>query len=136
MGWVWATLGAIVLLVCVLAVYYAIRIRTIAHRIGSFECAFRQTNSDGWTAGIAAFRTDRLDWYRLVSLRWGPTYSWRRTEMEVKSTIPRGSDEAAQVYELECHYKKHHFILAMRAGDHSGFVSWIEGAPPHARSFY
>ncbi|MBO3724806.1 DUF2550 domain-containing protein [Actinomyces bowdenii] len=127
-------IGAIVLLIAA----FLIRLRFLAGQVGSFECAWRSSGGSRWFSGVAAFRHDSLDWYRLISLSLRPTRSWCRLELELRSARRRRAD--SRVIDLECAQVPqdpmdssrvpHTFELAMMEESHSALVAWVESASP------
>ena len=67
------TVLALALLV-LLALLFVVRLRSVAGRLGSFECAWRPSHTTRWSSGVAMFTNDALRWYRLMSLAASPTY--------------------------------------------------------------
>lgn len=131
-----STIIAGVLTVAALAaVYFIVRLWVKNHQVGAFECAYRRDFSAGWTAGMAHYELGRLEWYRLVSFRWGPDRAWDREAIEINKVSYRGEGEGA-VVEVHCTSRESRFILALRRSDYNGLVSWLEGAPPHSEIFF
>lgn len=136
MSGTWAAWGMVAVLVLatalVLVSVFAVRVRRIAGRVGSFECALRRPRARDWTSGIACFGAGRVDWYRLVSLSGRPSRSWRRERLEVlqRERRPRPGGEG-HVMEVRCRYDGEEFDLAMVRESFAGLVSWLESAPPH-----
>ena len=121
-------LGALVLLGVVALLLYS-RVRALARRVGSFECALRRPGSADWTSGIAGYGVNRVDWHRLVSLAPRPASSWSRNRLHVLAHTGR-EGSTATVVEVRCRYGDEEFELAMVRGAFAGLVSWLEAAPP------
>ena len=49
---VWTAAGAAALVVLVLTGVFIVRLRYLAGRVGSFECALRRPGRTRWTSGI------------------------------------------------------------------------------------
>lgn len=123
---------ALALVLAALVVAFATRVRRLARRVGSFECARRLPGARDWTSGIATFGAGRLRWHRLVSLSPGPVASYERRDLEVVERRPRGPDGG--VVEVRCRYRGTEIELAMRTDSHAALVSWLEAAPPQERT--
>ncbi|MEK8228150.1 DUF2550 family protein [Oerskovia sp. M15] len=68
----------------------ALRLRAIAHRVGSFECSVRPMGAgqSSWSLGIAHYGVGRIDWWRCWSLSLRPARSWRRQDLMISSGAP------------------------------------------------
>ena len=75
---VWAAAGVIALVVVVVAGVFILRLRHLAGRVGSFECALRRPGRGRWASGIATFGNESVEWMRLVSLSVRPGRSRAR----------------------------------------------------------
>jgi hypothetical protein len=88
----------------------------------------------GWHFGVGRYRGNELAWFRLTSLRPGPTVVVDRTELEiVDRRIPAGPEayvipHGASV--LLCRIRGIEMELAMAPGVLTGFLSWLEATPP------
>lgn len=110
--------------------FYILRVRSIASRVGSFQCQYRPDASSGWTSGIAVYRANTLDWYRLVSLSTKPDRSWDRIGMGVTTISNAKDDDRNSLMCIGITSGIYRAQLAMTASDYSGLVSWAEAAPP------
>ena len=94
----------------------------------------------GWHFGVGRYRGDQFAWYRLTSFRPGPTVVVHRTDLEiVDRRIPEGAEtyalpQAASV--LHCRAGNLDLELAMAPGVLTGFLSWLESAPPGRTTGY
>ncbi|WP_418607106.1 DUF2550 family protein [Georgenia sp. SUBG003] len=123
------------LVAVLLLALFAVRVRRLAHRIGSFECALRPPGRRDWTSGIAVFGVGRVDWYRLVSLSLRPDRTFARADLEVRERVHRSPDGKGQVTEIRCGQPGKEVDLAMRRDSLAGLVSWLESAPPRGDYF-
>lgn len=123
------------LVAVLLLILFVVRVRRLAHRIGSFECALRPAGRREWTSGIAVFGVGRVDWYRLVSLSMRPDRTFARGDLEVRERVHRASGGANQVSEIRCGLPGGEVHLAMRRESLAGLVSWLESAPPRGDYF-
>ncbi len=100
----------------------------------------RRDASVGWHAGVARYRGDRLDWYRLTSLRPGASLALDRTELEI---LGRRSPAGAESYVmpaassvLRLRSQGVDVELAKSVGVLTGFLAWLEAAPPGRSTGY
>jgi len=88
----------------------------------------------GWHFGVGRYQGDEFAWFRLTSLRPGPTVVVDRTELEiVERRTPSDADayvlpQSASV--LSCRLRGVELELAMPIGVLTGFLSWLESVPP------
>ncbi len=94
----------------------------------------------GWHFGVGRYRGDELAWYRLTSLRSGPSTVLDRMELEI---VERRSIAAAEVYAIPqadsvlcCRSHGSEVEIAMSPGVLTGFLSWLESAPPGRTTGY
>ena len=125
---VWTAVGAAALVVLVLTGVFIVRLRYLAGRVGSFECALRRPGRTRWTSGIATFGGESVEWIRLVSLSVRPRYHFERAGIELGKARHRGVD--GHIVDVECTYRGEHFDLAMIEDSHSAMVAWLEAAAP------
>jgi Protein of unknown function (DUF2550) len=128
-------LVVLALVAVLLLILFAVRVRRLAHRIGSFECALRPAGRREWTSGIAVFGVGRVDWYRLVSLSLRPDRTFARGDLEVRERVHRPPGGADQITEIRCGLPGGEVDLAMRRESLEGLVSWLESAPPRGDYF-
>ncbi len=136
--------GALLLLVCLCLGYLAVR-RVRLMRGGGVDLCLRRRPASvstfaardlaaGWHFGVGRYRGDEFAWYRLTSLRPGPTVVMDRTELEILGRrAPLDAEsyaipQAASV--LRCRTGTNGVELAMASGVLTGFLSWLEAAPP------
>ena len=88
----------------------------------------------GWHFGVGRYQGNELAWYRLTSLRPGPTTVLDRLELEI---VGRRTPAEAEVYAipqadsvLSCRSRGADLEIAMAPGVLTGFLSWLESAPP------
>ena len=85
--WMILTIGIIALVL--LTGGFLVRLRYLAGQVGSFECAMRLPGGQRWLSGVASFRLDSLQWYRLMSLSTRPSRVWRRLDLELSAAKRR-----------------------------------------------
>ena len=133
--WMILTIGIIALVL--LAGGFLVRLRYLAGQVGSFECAMRLPGGQRWLSGVASFRLDSLQWYRLMSLSTRPSRVWRRLDLELSAA--RRRREQGRVVEVHCvdaTAVSDGFDLAMMEESHSALVAWVESAAPEQPSLY
>lgn len=96
--------------------------------------------SAGWHFGVGRYRGDELAWYRLTSLRPGPSSILDRLELEI---LTRRDPAPAESYAIPqatavllCRAGGSDVELAMAPGVLTGFLSWLEAAPPGRSTGY
>ncbi|WP_199042272.1 DUF2550 domain-containing protein [Glycomyces salinus] len=111
--------------------------RSALSRYGSVAMAARISRrmpGRGWAPGFAVYESGTLRWYRMFSLALGPRYTLARTDLEVSERRePVGGE--AQIFPpdvaiLLCKSSRGEFELAMTDSAITGFLSWLEAAPP------
>jgi hypothetical protein len=128
---------AIVLLLVVLLLALFVRRRWLQRDGGTFECCLRpggQPPGKGWAVGLARYQRDAIEWYRLFSLspRAGNTVSRRGLSVRSRRR-PEGPESfvlPAGAVIIECSSAGRVVELAMSEGALTGFLSWLEAAPP------
>ena len=133
--WMILTIGIIALVL--LAGGFLVRLRYLAGQVGSFECALRPRGAQRWLSGVASFRLDSLQWYRLMSLSTRPSRVWRRLDLELSAA--RRRREQGRVVEVHCvdaTRSPEGFDLAMMEESHSALIAWVESASPEQPSLY
>ena len=134
---VWMVVALVVLVLVLLIGGFLARLRYLAGQVGSFECAMRLPGGQRWLSGVASFRLDSLQWYRLMSLSTRPSRVWRRLDLELSAAKRRR--EQGRVVEVHCvdaTAGSDGFDLAMMEESHSALVAWVESAAPEQPSLY
>ena len=134
---VWMVVALVVLVLVLLIGGFLARLRYLAGQVGSFECALRPRGAQRWLSGVASFRLDSLEWYRLMSLSTRPSRVWRRLDLELSAA--RRRREQGRVVEVHCvdaTAGPDGFDLAMMEESHSALVAWVESASPEQPSIY
>ena len=88
----------------------------------------------GWHVGVGRYQGNEFAWYRLTSLRPGATAVLERTGVEI---VERRRLVAGEAYVLpnaasvlRCRLGDREIELAMTPGVLTGFLAWLESAPP------
>ena len=134
---VWMIVALVVIVLVLLIGGFLARLRYLAGQVGSFECALRPRGAQRWLSGVASFRLDSLEWYRLMSLSTRPSRVWRRLDLELSAA--RRRREQGRVVEVHCvdaTAGPDGFDLAMMEESHSALVAWVESAAPEQPSLY
>jgi hypothetical protein len=137
----WAGIGLLVPLL-VLALLF-VRRSVIARRGGTVEVSLRLSTlipGRGWSSGLGRFSGDDLRWYRVFSFAPRPRRVLHRKELAVQSRRrPDGPERLALPADwviLRCHGPHTMIEIAMAETTLTGFLSWIEAAPPGAASMH
>jgi Protein of unknown function (DUF2550) len=132
-------------LVGVVAVFVALCIlfirREVIARGNTIELSMRLStymDGRGWSPGIARFVGDELRWYRVFSLAFRPRRILNRQVVSVKKRRkPDALEERAlpgPMVVLTCVTQREPVEIAMAETTVTGFMSWLEAAPPGAAS--
>ncbi|MEZ0065952.1 hypothetical protein ABIA32_001961 [Streptacidiphilus sp. MAP12-20] len=135
-----------VLLVCLLGLgAFAVRRRLIQRPGGTFDCSARlsvpesavEAEGKGWIFGIARYNHDAVEWFRVFSYAPRPRRVLQRSLIEVLSRrTPEGQEELALLsgaVVLHCSHAGEPLELAMSEDALTGFLAWLEAAPPGQR---
>jgi hypothetical protein len=130
----------LLLLACLCLGYLAFR-RVRLMRGGGVDVCLRRRparlsrdGTAGWHFGVGRYRGDELAWFRLTSLRPGPTVVVDRNELEIVDRRTPVNPEAYVIPQgasvLHCRLNGVELELAMAPGVLTGFLSWVEASPP------
>jgi hypothetical protein len=120
-------------LVVALVVAFLLRRRFLLSGLGAVTMWLRPSGSTRWSVGVAWYGGDALLWYRALSLSVRPQQRLCRAEFRVESRRRvRREDVAlpADVVVLSCATAAGPRELAMDPSTVTGFLSWVESAPP------
>jgi hypothetical protein len=123
----------LVTLVVVLAVAFLLRRRLLLSGLGAVTMWLRPVRSPRWSVGVAWYGGDVLLWYRGLSLAVRPHERLSRADIEVESRRSPGRDDLAlpsDVVVLTIKTPEGPRELAMDSSTVTGFLSWLEAAPP------
>ncbi|MGY1793459.1 DUF2550 domain-containing protein [Geodermatophilus sp. SYSU D00525] len=121
------------LLVVVLVVAFLIRRRLLLSGLGAVTMWLRPAGSSRWSVGVAWYGGEALLWYRALSLSVRPQQRLCRTEVAVEGRRAPGPDDVAlpdDAVVLTCVTGSGRKELAMDPSTVTGFLSWVESAPP------
>ena len=125
--------GAVALALVLLALRRRVLLRPAGAIDMSLRTRFGRIGS-GWALGVGRYAGDDLLWYRLFALTVKPARSLSRSELQVVGRrLPTGAESwavQAGAVIVECRDEAGPVQLAMSAGAVTGFLSWLESAPP------
>jgi Protein of unknown function (DUF2550) len=131
-GW----LIALVLVVLVLtAVAVATRRALIERGGGTVECGLRR-DDHSWRLGVASYQLDELRWHLVFGFLLRPDEIFPRRTLTVVSRRPPDTAETARlgpdmvVVECRAGERDEPMELAMSESALTGFLAWLEAAPP------
>ncbi|MBT2383199.1 DUF2550 domain-containing protein [Streptomyces sp. ISL-11] len=137
--------GILVLLVLVGLFVFGLRRRLIQRSGGTFDCSLRwdvpergpAPDGKGWVYGVARYNSDRIEWFRVFSYAYRPRRLLERASIEVlERRPPLGDEELALLSDavvLICSHRGTRLELAMSEDALTGFLAWLEAAPPGQR---
>jgi hypothetical protein len=124
-------LAAAALLVVVVA--FLLRRRFLLSGLGAVTMWFRPEGSPRWSLGVAWYGGDALLWYRALSLSVRPHQRLCRANFQVQRRRGATREDVAlpsDVIVLTCSTGEGIRELAMEPSTVTGFLSWVESAPP------
>lgn len=129
-------LTAWILIVAVLvpALYLAVqatRLMAIRRPGGAVVCSLRQDGDERWRRGVAAYRTDRLYWFRSRGVGLRPDAAFDRRGMQLVARHDDGEADARQtvVVRFETGADGAPVWLAMSSDALTGMLAWLEAGP-------
>lgn len=136
--WIGGLLAAIVLAVVLVFVLVSARRWLFERAGGTVECSLRTVPASGapdaWRLGIGRYKGDELHWHRIFGLRTRPRQVIHRRGLIVAGRrVPEGDEANAltpAAFVIELRDGDLTVELAMSAAALTGFLAWIEAAPP------
>ncbi|MEU7279524.1 DUF2550 domain-containing protein [Streptomyces sp. NPDC045431] len=137
--------SAVVVAVVVIGLFlFGLRRRLIQRSGGTFDCSLRwnvpeeaDLSGKGWVYGVARYSGDRIAWFRVFSYAPRPRRLLERSGIEVLARrMPEGEEELALLSDsviLGCLHHGTRLELAMSEDALTGFLAWLEAAPPGQR---
>ncbi len=130
----------VAVLVCA-ALFLRLRRILVCRSGGIINMSVRVTtmlDGRGWSPGFGRFRGDQLRWYRTLSFAVRPKRVLSRHALTVqRRRHPQGQETLALPGDwiiLSCHNGEVPVEIAMSTATLTGFLSWLEAAPPGAAS--
>ena len=134
-------IGIIVLLLLAALAILFFRRAAITRGGGTIDVSLRLTtlvSGRGWSHGLARFAGDELRWYRVFSFSPRPRRVLSRRELAVQGRRQPDGVELltmpADWVVVRCVGRRSSVEIAMARTTLTGFLSWIEAAPPGAAS--
>ncbi|MFD0317321.1 DUF2550 domain-containing protein [Streptomyces flavalbus] len=138
-----AVCGSVVAVVVLGLFVFGLRRRLIQRSGGTFDCSLRwdapeqDDTGKGWAYGVARYNGDRVEWFRVFSYAPRPRRTLERSAIEVAGRrVPAGEEELALLSDaliLTCVHRGTRLELAMSEDALTGFLAWLEAAPPGQR---
>ncbi|MFD0883535.1 DUF2550 domain-containing protein [Streptosporangium algeriense] len=127
----------VLIVVALLAALLASRVLILTRSRGSVLCCLRPMSGErGWRVGVARYADGQLNWIPLIGLLPRPRHVIVRRGLVISGRRRIGPDEFYGFIEgvtaLECRNEREAFELAMGYRALTGFVAWLESAPPSA----
>jgi hypothetical protein len=122
-------------LLVILAVVFLLRRRFLLSGLGAVTMWLRPPGTPRWSVGVAWYGSDVLLWYRGLSLSVRPQQRLGRADLRVESQrTPTREDLAlpTELVVLACATSEGPRELAMDPSTVTGFLSWVESAPPES----
>jgi hypothetical protein len=105
--------------------------------VGSFACSVRlggAANRKGFAYGVGRYHGDRVEWFEIFSFSPKPRHVFARHDLQLKGRRPARAEEAhglpASTMVLECAHAGTLLEFAMTPDTLTGFMAWVEAAPP------
>lgn len=126
----------VVLLACLPLMW--LRRRWLSSQGGLFDCAL-QVREGAWALGMARYRGDNLEWYRVFSVSFRPrvtfnrretTWQARRTPSAEESTLLFTDHEVVTLRGVDRGGQPRPWQLAMGPASATGLMSWLEASAP------
>jgi Protein of unknown function (DUF2550) len=139
--------GTVVTLALLGLFVFGLRRRLIQRAGGTFDCSLRRpagvdaepsaNSGKGWVYGVARYSGDRVEWFRVFSYAPRPRRVLERSAIAVlHRREPIGQEELALLSDsvvLACEHRGVRLELAMSEDALTGFLAWLEAAPPGQR---
>jgi len=142
--WQWAAdaVGAALLLLLLWFVALLMRRRWLSRSGGTFELSLRARSSygprgratSGWVLGVGRYSGDALEFFRIFSISPWPLQVLQRDQLEYAGQRQPSQGESQLLYAghviIACVDREGAVELALSPRALTGFVAWLEAAPP------
>ena len=128
-----AVLVLVGLLLVALVAAFLLRRRFLLSGLGAVTMWVRQPGAPRWAVGVAWYSGDTLLWYRALSLSVRPNRRLVRSQFQVDARRKPNRDDLSLPCDsviLTVRTGAGPQELAMDSSTVTGFLSWIESAPP------
>jgi hypothetical protein len=138
-AWEWLidSAGVVLLLPLLYAGALVVRRRLLSRNGGTFEFSVRVRPGRagrGWVLGVGRYTGSTLEWFRIFSLAPRPKFTYRREELAFVSRRDPEGVEAFSLYSghivVTCRTPSGLLEVAMSPSALTGFLAWLEAAPP------
>jgi hypothetical protein len=138
--WLADSTGVLLVLLVLYGLALVLRRRWIARHGGTFEFSVRVRSGRGgrgWILGVARYTGGNLQWFRIFSLSPRPRFTYRRADLEFVGRRDPAGMEAYSLYSghivVTCRTPAGLLEVAMSPDALTGFLAWLEAAPPGRR---
>jgi hypothetical protein len=124
------------ILIGALVVAFLLRRRFLLSGLGAVTIWLRPEGSPRWSVGVAWYGGDTLLWYRALSLSVRPQRRLQRAGFSIEGRRRAAPEDLAlpgDAVVLACRTCAGVQELAMDPATVTGFLSWVESAPPADR---
>lgn len=147
--WVTWLLVAILVVAVAAAILIALRRVLLERGGGTVECGLRRVPDQNWHLGLAGYQPDELRWFNVFGVRFKPEAVFARSSLSIMSRRPAAAAEIASLgpgaVVMECRVgptgadgrgegrraRDGGMVeLAMTEAALTGFLAWLEAAPP------
>ncbi|QYC39232.1 hypothetical protein Nocox_08035 [Nonomuraea coxensis DSM 45129] len=119
--------ATVVVLAVLLAALVVPRVVMLTRSRGNVPCRLR-VGDRGWRSGVARYADGELHWIPLLGVRLRPRHAIARRGLVVSARRELGDG----LYAVDCSGTTRDVSLAMSADALTGFLAWLESAPPSA----
>lgn len=141
--WQWLAdiVGVLLLLALLWGIALVVRRRVISRHGGTFEFSVRVRSGRagrGWVLGVGRYSGGDLEWFRIFSVNPRPKLTFHRAELDYVGRRDPGGVESYSLYSghviVTCRTPSGPLEVAMSPEALTGFLAWLEAAPPGQRS--
>jgi hypothetical protein len=126
-GWILGAFALFLLLAVCAAVTQAARVAAIRRPGGAVECCLRREADTRWRRGFAAYRTDRLCWFRSYGVRLRPDAVFDRQTL--RPVARHAQDGRLSLVQFDTGAPGETLWLAMSPDALTGLLAWLEAGP-------
>ena len=138
--WLVDSVGVLLFLLLLYGLALVVRRRWISRNGGTFEFSVRVRSGRagrGWILGVGRYSGDLLEWFRIFSLAPRPRYRYERADLEYVGRRDAVGAEGYSLYSghiiVSCRTPDGPLEVAMSPDALTGFLAWLEAAPPGRR---